>query len=292
VRIDLHTHSRVSDGSDEPADVVRRAAVAGLDVLALTDHDTAASWPEAVAAAEQEGLTLVRGMEVSTRLEGSSVHLLAYLPDATYPPLAEALERILDGRNQRVPAICAKLQALGIDVDVADVRRVSEDAAATGRPHVADAMIVAGAVASREEAFDRYLGSGGPAYVERYAAPLREMVGIVADAGGVSVLAHPWGRASRDVLIPEVLAELAGLGLAGLEVDHLDHDTGTRDRLRGIAGELGLLVTGSSDYHGTGKAGHGLGVETTAPEQYERLVAIASEAARTSGRHAPGVLGP
>lgn len=292
MRIDLHTHSNVSDGSDDPADVVRGAAAAGLDVLALTDHDTAASWPAAVDAAEQAGITLVRGMEVSTRLESSSVHLLAYLPDPAYPPLVESLELILDGRNQRVPAICAKLQALGIDVHVEDVHRVAQDAAATGRPHVADAMIVAGAVKDRREAFDRYLSAGGPAYVKRYAAPLREMVRTVAAAGGVSVLAHPWGRSSRDVLTPEVVAELAGLGLAGVEVDHLDHDEDTRRRLRGLAAELDLVVTGSSDYHGTGKAGHALGCETTAPEEYERLVALAAGSAEASGRNAPGVLVP
>ncbi|HEX8781112.1 MAG TPA: phosphatase, partial [Nocardioides sp.] len=197
-----------------------------------------------------------------------------------------------DGRNQRVPAICAKLQALGIDVDVEDVHRVSQDAAATGRPHVADAMIVAGAVKDRREAFDRYLGAGGPAYVERYAAPLGETIRTVAAAGGVSVLAHPWGRSSRDVLTPDVLADLTGLGLAGVEVDHLDHDEDIRRRLRGLAAELGLVVTGSSDYHGTGKAGHALGCETTAPDQYERLVALAARSAETSGRDVPGVLVP
>jgi len=292
VRIDLHTHSSVSDGTDEPADVVRKAAAAGLDVVALTDHDTARSWPEAATAAQQAGITLVRGMEVSTRLGGSSVHLLAYLPDPAYPPLAEALDLVLEGRNQRVPAICAKLQGLGIDVEVDDVRRVAGDAAATGRPHVADAMIAAGAVASRAEAFDRYLSPGGPAYVERYAAPLRDMVGTVAAAGGVSVLAHPWGRSSRGELTPEVVAELGAAGLAGLEVDHLDHDADVRDELRGLARELDLLVTGSSDYHGTGKAGHGLGCETTDPEEYERLVDLASASARASGRDAPAVLVP
>lgn len=292
MRIDLHTHSTVSDGTDDPADVVRKAAAAGLDVLGLTDHDTAASWPEAAAAAEEAGLTLVRGMEVSTKLGRSSVHLLAYLPDPAYPPLQEALDKVLDGRNQRVPAICDKLQALGIDVTVDDVRRVSEDAAATGRPHVADAMIAAGAVRTRAEAFDGYLNPGGRAYVERYAAPLRETIGTVADAGGVTVLAHPWGRSSRAELTPEVLADLAAAGLSGLEVDHLDHDAATRDRLRALARDLDLVVTGSSDYHGAGKAGHPLGCETTDPAEYERLVTQAADAARASGRAAPPVLVP
>ena len=122
MRIDLHTHSSVSDGTDRPAALVHRAHEAGLDVVAITDHDTAESWAEAERAAAEVGITLVRGMEISTRLGHASVHLLAYLPDPTYPPLARALADILDGRNDRVPAICAKLQALGVEVTEHDVR--------------------------------------------------------------------------------------------------------------------------------------------------------------------------
>ena len=290
MRIDLHTHSSVSDGTDRPAALVRRAHEAGLDVVAITDHDTAESWAEAERAAAEVGITLVRGMEISTRLGHASVHLLAYLPDPTYPPLARALADILDGRNDRVPAICAKLQALGIEVTEHDVRRRAGDAAATGRPHVADAMIAAGVVGSREEAFATWLNPGRPAYIDRYAVPLEEAIGLVAGAGGVSVVAHPWGR-SR-VLTPDHLERLAGLGLAGIEVDHQDHSGAVRAELRGLAEDLDLVPTGSSDHHGLGKVDHDLGCNTTPPEQLERLLQRAGDAAAASGRETPALLVP
>ncbi|EON24735.1 MULTISPECIES: PHP domain-containing protein [Nocardioides] len=290
MRIDLHTHSSVSDGTDDPTTLVRHAAASGLDVVALTDHDTAEGWSEAAAAAAEVGITLVRGMEISTALGHASVHLLGYLPDPTYPPLATALDKILDGRNSRVPGICARLQALGFDVTAEDVRRRAIDAAATGRPHVADVMVAAGMVASRDEAFERFLNPGRPAYVDRYAVPLHEAISLVAASGGVSVLAHPWGR-GRAVVLPEArLSELRDAGLVGIEVDHQDHPPAARDALRAIARNLDLVVTGSSDHHGTGKTDHDLGCNTTAPEEYARLLDLAAESARASGRPAPGVL--
>ena len=290
MRIDLHTHSSVSDGTDTPAVLVRRAHEAGLDVVAITDHDTADSWGEAEAAAAEVGITLIRGMEISTRLGHASVHLLAYLPDPTYPPLARALADVLDGRNDRVPAICAKLRALGVELTEDDVRRRAGDAAATGRPHVADALIDAGVVASREEAFAAWLNPGRPAYVNRYAIPLEEAVSLVAGAGGVSVLAHPWGRSRGPT--PEQIERLAGLGLAGLEVDHQDHPAPVRDELRGLADDLDLVATGSSDHHGLGKVDHDLGCNTTAPEALERLLHLAGDAASASGRTTPALLVP
>lgn len=290
MRIDLHTHSRVSDGTQTPTELVHAAVAAGLDVLAITDHDTAQSWPEAARAAGEVGLTLVRGMEITTLHDGYAVHLLAYLPDPTYPPLRAMLERILEGRSARVPAMIAKLRALGIDIDVADVQRVSPATTATGRPHVADALVDLGAVGDRTQAFRRYLNAGRPAHVERYAAPLTEALRVVGGAGGVSVVAHPWGRHGHDRPDAETISALVDLGLAGIEVDHQDHDDVARTRLRGIATDLGLVVTGSSDHHGTGKIDHELGCQTTAPEQLERLVALASAAAARSGRDAPGVL--
>ena len=172
MRIDLHTHSDRSDGTTTPTELVSHAGKLGIDVLAITDHDTTAGWAEAAEAAEREGLTLVRGIEVSCKLEGSAVHLLAYLPDPTYEPLAAELGRILEGRNARLPATLAKLRHLGIEIEEDDVRRVAGDAAAMGRPHVADALVEKGVVQDRGEAFDIYLGSRGPAYVKRYAAPL------------------------------------------------------------------------------------------------------------------------
>jgi 3',5'-nucleoside bisphosphate phosphatase len=278
VRIDLHTHSRVSDGTQSPADLVRAAAAAGLDVVALTDHDITAGWDEAAATADDVGIALVRGIEISTRFRRSGVHLLAYLPDPHDPALVAELGRILDGRDHRVPAMLARLRALGIDGATEEaLAEVTVDARATGRPHVADLLVRLGVVRDRDEAFADYLSQGRPAYVDRYAADLPTMIGIVTAARGVPVVAHPWGRGSADVLDERAFAVLADRGLFGLEVDHLDHDADQRSRLRAIADRLGLAVTGSSDHHGTGKVDHHLGVETTAPDQLARILARAAE---------------
>ncbi len=278
MRIDLHTHSRVSDGTQAPAELVRAAAAAGLDVVALTDHDITAGWDEAVAAAETAGIALVRGIEISTRYRGSGVHLLAYLPDPADSALVAELQRIIEGREDRVPAMLARLRALGVDgATEAALAEVTVNAGATGRPHVADLLVRLGVVADRDQAFADYLSEGKPAYVDRYAADLERMLGVVTAARGVPVIAHPWGRGSADVLDGSAFAELAGAGLFGIEVDHLDHDGDQRRRLRAIATGLGLAVTGSSDYHGTGKVDHDLGVETTAPDQLERILARAAE---------------
>lgn len=291
MRIDLHTHTDRSDGTTSPAALVRHAKAVGIDVLGLTDHDTAESWAEAAAVAETTGLTLIRGMEVSCKLEGYGVHLLAYLPDPTYPPLAEELSRILDGRNARLPATLDRLRDLGIDIEEDDVRRLAGEAAAIGRPHVADALIATGAVRDRSEAFDKYLGPSGPAHVNRYAAPLVNMLQTVAAAGGVTVIAHPWSRHNHRALDEAGLAALQEAGLAGIEVDHQDHDVEKRDELRSIARNLDLVATGSSDYHGTGKRDHELGCNTTDPEQYERLVSMAEKASAASGRVTPTLTG-
>jgi predicted metal-dependent phosphoesterase TrpH len=292
VRIDLHTHSRVSDGTDAPAEVVAQAARAGLDVVALTDHDTAASWPEAVEAAERVGITLVRGMEISTRHDGTGVHLLAYLPDPTYEPLDDLLRAVLDGRTARAPQMIALLQALDVPITAADVAAVAPATSATGRPHIADALVRNGVVASREEAFATYLNPGRPAYVDRFAPATLDAVRAVVAAGGVPVIAHPWGRNHRERPGVDDLVALAAEGLAGIEVDHHDHTPDQRERLRGIAADLDLVATGSSDFHGLGKVDHDLGSCTTEPEQYERLLAIAAANAAASGRTAPAVVTP
>jgi predicted metal-dependent phosphoesterase TrpH len=290
VRIDLHTHSNRSDGTESPADLVRRAHEHGIDVLGLTDHDTTAGWQEAGDLAAGLDLTLVLGIEVSCTFEGYGVHLLAYLPDPTYPPLATQLRRVLDGRNSRLPATLERLRAIGIDIDVHDVRRVAGETAAMGRPHVADALVELGVVADRNEAFNRFLGPQGPAYVHRYAADLETMMGTVAESGGVSVVAHPWAsRHDHTALDTAGLTRLQDAGLAGIEVDHEDHDPATRETLRAIAGDLGLVVTGSSDYHGLGKVGHDLGCNTTAPDQLERLLELAGRSEQASGRDTPEV---
>ncbi len=289
MRIDLHTHSLASDGTESPGDLVRAAAAAGLDVLAITDHDTADGWAEAAEVAVEVGVELVRGMEISTRHDGRAVHLLAYLPDPTYPPLEAALREVLDGRTARVPVMVERLQEIGVGITEADVRRVSTGTAASGRPHVADALVSLGVVRDRDEAFARFLSWGRPAYADRYAVPLVGMLRVVAEAGGVSVIAHPWGRSGEQ---PDetALGELTALGLSGIEVDHQDHDRDARARLRAIAADLSLVVTGSSDYHGTGKIDHELGCNTTDPEQYARLLELAAEAAAGSSRAAPPVV--
>lgn len=291
MRIDLHTHSDRSDGTSSPDALVRHAVERGLDVVAITDHDTTEGWDEATAAAREVGIDLVRGLEVSCKFAGSGVHLLAYLPDPAYEPLALELERVLDGRNARLPATLEKLRGLGIEIEEDDVRRCATDAAALGRPHVADALVSLGVVERRGEAFDRFLGSRGPAYVNRYAAPLETMLRVVSEAGGVSVIAHPWAkRHNFDALDEQGLARLKEIGLSGIEVDHQDHDDTARETLRGIARNLGLVATGSSDYHGDGKVDHDLGCNTTDPEEYARLVELARAAAAAAGRSTPEVL--
>lgn len=293
MRIDLHTHSHRSDGTSTPEELVEEARAAGLDVIAITDHDTTAGWEEAAKAGARHGVRVVRGIEISCKLSGQGVHLLAYLPDPTYPPLVEELDRILDGRKARLPATLRRLRELGIDIDETDVRRVAGDAAAMGRPHVADALVDKGVVVDRREAFNRFLGSHGPAYVNRYAAPIEAMIGSVTEAGGVSVIAHPWAkRHNTDALDEDRFALLKDEGLAGIEVDHQDHDPEARERLRAIARDLDLVVTGSSDYHGSGKTGHELGCNTTDPEEFERLMQLAKAAAEKSGRSVPEVLAP
>ncbi len=292
VSIDLHTHSRVSDGTQSPAELVRAARAAGITVLGLTDHDTTAGWPEAADAAAEAGVTLVRGIEISTRhASGRGVHLLAYLPDPDHPGLAALLADVRAGREARVPAMLQKLGELGIEIGARDVLEVSGDAAATGRPHVADALVRLGVVADRDEAFATYLKPGRPAYVPRYSAPLHDAIAAVAAAGGVTVVAHPWGRHDPTALGLERFAELRDAGLSGIEVDHQDHDARARRGLREIAGQLDLVATGSSDHHGAGKTGHELGCNTTEPAQLERLLERAAAAATAAGRDVPAVLG-
>ncbi|WP_375426735.1 PHP domain-containing protein [uncultured Friedmanniella sp.] len=267
MRIDLHTHSSVSDGTDTPTELVGQAARAGLDVVALTDHDTFDGLDDAVAEGGRLGVDVVRGLELSCERQGSSVHLLAYGADPADPALAEELDRVREGRQGRVAGVLAKLAALGAPVSEAAVMRQVGDSPSVGRPHIADALVEAGHVRDRTEAFDRYLADGGPAHVSRYALDLVRGIDLVHAAGGVAVIAHPWGRGRARTLPPELLATLAAdHHLDGIEVDHQDHDRDTRRRLRRLTVRLGLLATGSSDYHGTGKTDHDLGCNTTDPE--------------------------
>lgn len=275
MRIDLHTHSACSDGTDSPADLVAAAAATGLDVIALTDHDTHDGIDAALAAGDRHEVRVVVGLEMSTQLAGESVHLLGYGHDRGDRALNEELARVRRGRAERVPETCRLLAAVGVPVTVADVMAQAGGTPSVGRPHVADALVAAGHVADRREAFDRYLAEGGPAFVPRYATPLHEAIGLIHGAGGAAVLAHPWGRGRRDTLPPDVIEGLvADHRLDGIEVWHLDHDDATRAELLSHAERLGLVPTGSSDYHGTGKVDHPLGVELTPPASLAALEAV------------------
>lgn len=274
--IDLHTHSTASDGTLTPAELVTAAAAAGLRVLAITDHDSTAGWA-AAAAALPPGLTLIRGAEISCQWHGAEpsipLHLLAYLFDPDEPELAAELARVRQARVTRAERIVARLAADGIELDWAEIR-ARAGGGTVGRPHIAQALIRAGVVSSTNEAFaPQWLG-------ERYRLPKDDIdvfraVRLVRAAGGVPVFAHP--RASRrGRIVPDTLIEeLAAAGLAGLEADHADHSPAERAHVRALADRLGLLVTGSSDFHGQNKSVR-LGAYTTAPEAYERIVAAAS----------------
>jgi 3',5'-nucleoside bisphosphate phosphatase len=272
MRIDLHTHSSVSDGTDTPEELVRQAAAVGLDVVALTDHDTFDGLDAAAEEGERIGIRVVRGVELSCSRGGSSVHLLGYGADPGHPELAEELRRVQGGRLGRLSGVLAKLAELGVPVTEAEVLEQVGESPSVGRPHIADAMIKAGHVRDRQEAFDRFLADSGPAHVARYAIDLERAVDIVHAAGGAAVIAHPWGRGREHLLPPAFLGSLVrDHRLDGIEVDHQDHDEQTRQRLRALTVEMGLLATGSSDYHGTGKLDHELGCNTTAPEVYAEL---------------------
>ncbi|MEV0622949.1 PHP domain-containing protein [Nonomuraea sp. NPDC050404] len=281
-RIDLHSHSSASDGTQPPADVVRRARDRGLDVLALTDHDTVAGHAAAIEALPA-GLTLVPGMELSCRRGGQSIHLLAYLFDPLEPDLLAECARIRQARVERAKATVERLTELGVPLTWEQVADLAAGGP-VGRPHIARAMVAAGAVAEPALAFTpEWIGTGGRAYVSRYALDPERAVRLVRAAGGAAVLAHPKAHKRGKVVPDEWIAELAGAGLFGVEADHLDHDADARRHLRALAKELGLAVTGSSDDHGE-LTGHRLGCETTAAEVYERLTATATGARPITAR--------
>ncbi len=276
VRIDLHTHSTASDGTDTPAELVRKAAAAGLDVVALTDHDTTRGHAEAIAAAP-EGLTVVPGAELSCRLDGIGLHMLAYLFDPEEPALLAERELVRDDRVPRARAMVAKLQLLGVPVTWEQVARIAGDGS-VGRPHIAEALVELGVVPDVSGAFTaEWIADGGRAHVDKHELDPADAIRLVKAAGGVTVFAHP-AAVKRGQVVPEsAIAALAEAGLDGIEVDHMDHDEPTRARLRGLAKELGLLVTGSSDYHGSRKTCR-LGEYTTDPEIYGEITRRATGA--------------
>jgi predicted metal-dependent phosphoesterase TrpH len=272
VRIDLHSHSTASDGTDPPAEVVRRAGQARLDVLALTDHDTLAGHA-AAAHALPPGLALVTGMELSCRLEGHSVHMLCYgLGRFAGSELAAESAAIVEARRGRGRRMVERLRELGVDITWPQVEALA-GGGVVGRPHIARAMVAAGAIAGPEQAFTpEWIGAGGRAYVSRYALDPVRAIGLIADAGGAAVLAHA-GAVTRGWKIPdETVSRLAGAGLAGLEVWHPDHDAEERSRLGALAASLDLIPTGGSDDHGS-LTGYRIGRETCPPESFDRLMA-------------------
>jgi predicted metal-dependent phosphoesterase TrpH len=276
VRIDLHTHSTASDGTDRPAELVRKAAAAGLDVVGLTDHDTTRGHAEAIAALP-EGLTLVTGAELSCRLDGVSMHVLAYLFDPEEPAFLAERELVRDDRVPRAQAMVAKLRELGVPISWEQVARIAGDGS-VGRPHVASALVELGVVPSVGDAFTgEWLADGGRGYVPKHETDPFEAIRLIKGAGGVAVFAHP-AAAKRGRTVPDsAIAELAAAGLDGIEVEHMDHEPATRARLRGLASELGLLTTGSSDYHGSRKS-CALGEYTTDPEVYGEITRRATGA--------------
>ncbi|MFI9117286.1 PHP domain-containing protein [Streptomyces venezuelae] len=285
MRIDLHTHSTASDGTDSPAELVRNAAAAGLDVVALTDHDTTRGHAEAIEALP-EGLTLVTGAELSCRVDGIGLHMLAYLFDPEEPALLAERELVRDDRVPRARAMVGKLQELGVPVTWEQVARIAGDGS-VGRPHVAEALVELGVVPDVSGAFTpEWLADGGRAYVEKHELDPVDAIRLVKAAGGVTVFAHPLAVKRGRVLPEASIARLAEAGLDGIEVDHMDHDEATRARLRGLAKELGLLTTGSSDYHGSRKTCR-LGDYTTDPEIYGEITRRAAGAFPVPGAGGP-----
>jgi 3',5'-nucleoside bisphosphate phosphatase len=281
VRADLHNHSSVSDGTEPPAVVIRRAAEAGLDVVALTDHDTLAGRREAASALPQ-GLTLVPGSELSCRLDGHSVHMLAYLFDPENDALAGEMAEIRESRLHRARAMVRKLNELGVPLAWEQVSEIA-GGGVVGRPHIARAMIEAGVVSSIDEAFTpEWIGPGGRAHVSRYALDPAKAIRLVRAAGGVTVLAHPRG-VTRGWQIPdEVIADLAAAGLTGIEINHPQQNEQERGRLAELAARLGLVGSGGSDDHGA-LTGFRIGTEVAPDGGYERLMARATGAAPVTG---------
>lgn len=287
--IDLHTHSTVSDGTDTPEELVAAAAAAGIDVLAITDHDTTGGWARA-AAVLPAGMRLVRGAEFScvspTGRPASpgdratvAVHLLGYLFDPEHPAIVAEQQRLVGERVERLRKMARNVAADYPQLDADRVFDLVPEGTTPGRPHLGQALMRAGVVSSVNEAFADILRTGSKYYEPKTDTPVERAVQMIVDAGGVPVFAHPLARKRGRVIETSVLADLAVLGLVGVEVDHPDHSPEDRALLRGVAAELGLVPTGSSDYHGTNKSTP-IAAESTAAEALEELL---DKAAQSSG---------
>jgi hypothetical protein len=279
VLIDLHTHSNASDGTDSPSELIDKAISKGLDVIALTDHDTVGGWDEAISALKSHEsnskMDLVLGSEVSCQgADGTSIHMLGLLFDPNYSPLISEFEKTRENRVTRMSRIISRLNEAGIEITIEEVNAQKRGDATLGRPHLADALVARGHVASREEAFNIFLHNGSKFYINHYSPSPEVAIRLIKEAGGVAVIAHPLASRSGRKIDLETLNQLIQAGLDGIEVDHRDHNEMERSELMRLAIEHNLVVTGSSDYHGTGKLNQ-LAEFTTHPEQWERLEAKA-----------------
>lgn len=273
--IDLHTHTNCSDGTDSPRELVNKAIVQGLEVLGITDHDTTSGWQEATESL-RGSLKLVLGSEISClTTDGISVHMLGLLFDPNHVEMQQVLEETRDGRLPRMRRMIEKMRAEGMDISIEDVKNAMPIGATMGRPHLADALVAKKIVKSRDEAFVELLHNESRFYVSHAAPTPVEAIALIKRAGGVAVIAHPFASLRGQVLKAENFSDLVAAGLDGIEVDHRDQNPDERGMLRTIAQELNLVVTGSSDYHGTGKL-NSLAENHTHREQWEKLEAQAN----------------
>jgi predicted metal-dependent phosphoesterase TrpH len=272
--IDLHTHTTCSDGTDRPRELVNKAIVQGLEVLGISDHDTTSGWEEATQTLRGK-LQLVLGAEISClTTDGISVHMLGMLFDPKHIEMQTMLEETRDGRLPRMRKMIEKMRAEGMDISIEDVKNAMPAGATMGRPHLADALVAKKIVKSRDEAFIDLLHNESRFYVSHAAPTPVEAIAMIRSAGGVAVIAHPFASHRGQVLKTEDFVDLVAAGLNGIEVDHRDQNPDERAMLRVIAQELDLVVTGSSDYHGTGKL-NSLAENHTSREQWQKLEAQA-----------------
>ncbi len=268
--IDLHTHTNCSDGTDSPRELVNKAIVQGLEVLGISDHDTTSSWKEATESL-RGSLKLALGSEISCLTsDGISVHMLGLLFDPQHQEMQQVLEETRDGRLPRMRKMIEKMRAEGMDISIEDVEQAMPAGATMGRPHLADALVAKKIVKSRDEAFVDLLHNESRFYVSHAAPTLVEAIKLIRRAGGVAVIAHPFASHRGQILKAEDFSELVAAGLNGIEVDHRDQNPDERAMLRTIARDLDLVITGSSDYHGTGKL-NSLAENHTHREQWEKL---------------------
>ena len=272
--IDLHTHTNNSDGTESPRELVNKAISLGMSVLGITDHDTTRGWQEAIQTVRGD-IALALGSEISCLTDnGISVHMLGLLFDGEHKEMQTMLEETRDGRLPRMRKMIEKMRAAGIDISMDDVEAARPQGATLGRPHLADALVNKGIIKSRDEAFQGMLNNDSVFYVSHAAPTPAEAIGMIGKAGGVSVIAHPCASLRGQILQASDFADLVAAGLHGIEVDHRDQNPDERAMLRNIANELGLVVTGASDYHGSGKL-NSLGEYGTAPAQWEKLESLA-----------------